>query len=146
MNNVGLSRKHIVEGVNASLERLGLEYVDLIYAHRPDRNTPIEETVRAFNHIIDTGKAFYWGTSEWDADEIATAWRVADKLGLSKIFPASQFIMLKTLPLHVFPWSLRTSNANHHPQLVPSWNNQTTTSSSAKKSKKNSPTSTKKPA
>lgn len=82
MNNVGLSRKHIVEGVNASLERLGLDYVDLIYAHRPDRNTPIEETVRAFNHIIDTGKAFYWGTSEWDADEIATAWRVADKLGL----------------------------------------------------------------
>jgi aryl-alcohol dehydrogenase-like predicted oxidoreductase len=71
-----------VEGVNASLERLGLEYVDLIYAHRPDRNTPIEETVRAFNHIIDTGKAFYWGTSEWDADEIATAWRYADRLGL----------------------------------------------------------------
>ncbi|TVY53416.1 putative voltage-gated potassium channel subunit beta [Lachnellula cervina] len=83
VNNVGLSRKHIVEGVNASLERLGLDYVDLIYAHRPDRNTPIEETVRAFNHIIDTGKAFYWGTSEWNADEIATAWRVADKLGLS---------------------------------------------------------------
>ncbi|TVY19699.1 putative voltage-gated potassium channel subunit beta [Lachnellula arida] len=82
VNNVGLSRKHIVEGVNASLERLGLDYVDLIYAHRPDRNTPIEETVRAFNHIINTGKAFYWGTSEWDADEIATAWRVADKLGL----------------------------------------------------------------
>ncbi|KAH8599363.1 putative voltage-gated K channel beta subunit [Bisporella sp. PMI_857] len=82
VNNVGLSRKHIVEGVNASLERLGLEYVDLIYAHRPDRNTPIEETVRAFNHIIDTGKAFYWGTSEWSAEELATAWRYADKLGL----------------------------------------------------------------
>jgi aryl-alcohol dehydrogenase-like predicted oxidoreductase len=69
VNNGGLSRKHVVEGVNASLERLGLDYVDLIYAHRPDRNTPIEETVRAFNHIIDTGKAFYWGTSEWNADE-----------------------------------------------------------------------------
>lgn len=82
VNNAGLSRKHIVEGVNGSLERLGLEYVDLIYAHRPDRQTPIEETVRAFNHIIDTGKAFYWGTSEWDADEIAQAWRVADRLGL----------------------------------------------------------------
>lgn len=54
----------------------------MIYAHRPDRNTPIEETVRAFNHIINTGKAFYWGTSEWNADEIATAWRYADKLGL----------------------------------------------------------------
>jgi aryl-alcohol dehydrogenase-like predicted oxidoreductase len=85
VNNVGLSRKHIIEGVNASLERLGLDYVDLIYAHRPDRDTPIEETVRAFNHIIDTGKAFYWGTSEWDANEIERAWRVADKLGLSKI-------------------------------------------------------------
>lgn len=56
--------------------------VDLIYAHRPDRNTPLEETVRAFNHIINTGKAFYWGTSEWNADEIASAHRIADKLGL----------------------------------------------------------------
>ena len=56
--------------------------VDLVYAHRPDRNTPIEETVRAFNHLIDTGKAFYWGTSEWNADEIATAWRFADKLNM----------------------------------------------------------------
>ncbi|RDL39079.1 putative potassium channel beta subunit protein [Venustampulla echinocandica] len=82
INNTGLSRKHIIEGVNASLERLELDYVDLIYAHRPDRNTPMEETVRAFNHIINTGKAFYWGTSEWDADEIAQAWRVADRLGL----------------------------------------------------------------
>lgn len=82
VNNVGLSRKHIIEGVDNALERLQLSYVDLIYAHRPDRNTPIEETVRAFNHVINTGKAFYWGTSEWSADEIATAWRFADKLGL----------------------------------------------------------------
>ncbi|KAI9735968.1 MAG: hypothetical protein M1834_001434 [Cirrosporium novae-zelandiae] len=82
INNVGLSRKHLVEGLNASLERLGLEYVDLVYAHRPDRNTPIEETVRAFNWLINAGKAFYWGTSEWTAEEIAEAWRVADKLGL----------------------------------------------------------------
>jgi len=82
VNNGGLSRKHIIEGVDLSLERLQLKYVDLIYAHRPDRNTPIEETVRAFNHVINSGKAFYWGTSEWDADEIATAWRYADRLGL----------------------------------------------------------------
>ncbi|MCJ1237299.1 hypothetical protein MMC14_005284 [Varicellaria rhodocarpa] len=82
VNNTGLSRKHIVEGLTASLERLQLDYVDLVYAHRPDRDTPIEETVRAFNHLIDTGKAFYWGTSEWNADEIATAWRYADRLGL----------------------------------------------------------------
>lgn len=82
MNNRGLSRKHIIEGLNGSLERLDLEYVDIVFAHRPDRDTPIEETVRAFNHVINAGKAFYWGTSEWDADEIATAWRYADKLGL----------------------------------------------------------------
>jgi len=82
VNNKGLSRKHIVEGMNASLKRLDLEYVDLIYAHRPDRQTPMEETVRAFNHLIEQGKAFYWGTSQWDADEIASAWRYADKLGL----------------------------------------------------------------
>lgn len=81
--------------MNASLERLGLEYVDLIYAHRPDRNTPIEETVRAFNHIINTGKAFYWGTSEWNADEIATAWRYADKLGLiGPVMEQPQYNML----------------------------------------------------
>lgn len=81
-NNVGLSRKHVIEGMDQSLERLGLDYVDLVYAHRPDRHTPMEETVRAFNHIINQGKAFYWGTSEWNADEIAQAWRYADKLGL----------------------------------------------------------------
>lgn len=79
---MGLSRKHIIEGTDAALERLQLSYVDLIYAHRPDRQTPIEETVRAFNHLINTGKAFYWGTSEWSPDEIAQAWRYADKLGL----------------------------------------------------------------
>ncbi|KAI8624460.1 putative voltage-gated K channel beta subunit [Xylariaceae sp. FL1651] len=82
VNNKGLSRKHIIEGMDASLKRLGLEYVDLIYAHRPDRQTPMEETVRAFNHLITTGKALYWGTSMWSADEIAQAWRYADKLGL----------------------------------------------------------------
>lgn len=82
VNNKGLSRKHIIEGMNSALKRLDLEYVDLVYAHRPDRQTPIEETVRAFNHLINTGKAFYWGTSEWNADEIAQAWRYADKLGL----------------------------------------------------------------
>lgn len=81
-NNKGLSRKHVLEGMNASLERLQLDYVDLIYAHRPDRHTPMEETVRAFNHLISSGKALYWGTSEWNADEIAQAWRQADRLGL----------------------------------------------------------------
>jgi aryl-alcohol dehydrogenase-like predicted oxidoreductase len=95
VNNVGQSRKHIIEGVNGCLQRLGLEYLDLIYAHRPDRNTPIEETVRAYNHVINTGKAFYWGTSEWNADEIAQAWRVADRLGLiGPVMEQPQYNML----------------------------------------------------
>jgi aryl-alcohol dehydrogenase-like predicted oxidoreductase len=79
---VGLSRKYIIEGIEASLERLQLSYVDLVFAHHPDRQTPMEETVRAFNHLIKTGKALYWGTSEWGPDEIAHAWRYADKPGL----------------------------------------------------------------
>lgn len=82
INNLGLSRKHLIEATAASLERLQLDYVDLLYAHRPDRHTPIEETVRAFNYLINTGKALYWGTSEWLASEIEEAWAVADRLGL----------------------------------------------------------------
>jgi len=76
-NDTGLSRKHILEGMDASLERMGLEYVDLIFAHRPDIHTPIEETVRAMNHLINQGKAFYWGTSEWSAQQIMEAYAVA---------------------------------------------------------------------
>lgn len=68
--------------MDLSLKRLDLPYVDVVYAHRPDRNTPMEEVVRGFNHVINAGKAFYWGTSEWSASEIAEAWRVADKFGL----------------------------------------------------------------
>lgn len=68
--------------MNLSLKRLDLPYVDVVYAHRPDRDTPMEEVVRGFNYLLDQGKAFYWGTSEWSASEIAEAWRVADKLGL----------------------------------------------------------------
>ncbi|KIW80332.1 hypothetical protein Z517_06947 [Fonsecaea pedrosoi CBS 271.37] len=82
VNNGGLSRKHIIEGVEGSLKRLQLDYVDLIYCHRPDRHTPIEETVRAMNYIINTGKAFYWGTSEWNSEEIAMAWACAERLNL----------------------------------------------------------------
>lgn len=81
-NQRGLSRKHIVEGVQAALRRFQLDHVDLVFCHRPDMHTPIEETVRAMNHVIDRGYAFYWGTSEWSADEIREAWRVADQLGL----------------------------------------------------------------
>jgi len=76
-NQRGLSRKHIVEGTLASLRRLQLENVDLIFCHRPDPHTPIEETVRAMNHVLDRGWAFYWGTSEWSADQIREATRIA---------------------------------------------------------------------
>lgn len=81
-NNKGLSRKHIVEGVKASLDRMGLDYVDIVFCHRPDPVTPIEETVRAMNFIIDKGWCFYWGTSEWSAQQITDACRCADALGL----------------------------------------------------------------
>ncbi|MBW2525541.1 MAG: aldo/keto reductase [Deltaproteobacteria bacterium] len=76
-NQRGLSRKHIVEGTDQALRRLQLDYVDLIFCHRPDPHTPIEETVRAMNHVVDQGKAFYWGTSEWSAAEIMEAYHVA---------------------------------------------------------------------
>jgi aryl-alcohol dehydrogenase-like predicted oxidoreductase len=82
INNHGLSRKHILEGLVASLARLELSYVDIVYAHRPDRLTPMEETVRAFNHVINLGQALYWGTSEWSADEISEAVGIAKQLGL----------------------------------------------------------------
>lgn len=76
-NDTGLSRKHIIEGTNASLERLQMDYVDLLFCHRPDIHTPLEETVWAMNLIINQGKALYWGTSEWDADQIMAAYGIA---------------------------------------------------------------------
>lgn len=76
-NDLGLSRKHIIEGTNASLKRLKTDYVDLIFCHRPDKHTPIEETVRAMTHIINHGKALYWGTSEWSSEEIRQAYTIA---------------------------------------------------------------------
>ena len=68
-----LNRKRLIEGINGSLERLQMDYVDLIYCHRPDATTPVEETVWAMHNIIEWGKALYWGTSEWSAAEIAQA-------------------------------------------------------------------------
>lgn len=76
-NQSGLSRKHLVEGLKASLERLQTDYVDLLFCHRPDIYTPIEETVWAMNHLIDRGMAFYWGTSEWTAQQIMEAYGIA---------------------------------------------------------------------
>jgi voltage-dependent potassium channel beta subunit len=76
-NDTGLSHKHIIEGTQASLKRLQLEYVDLIFCHRPDSDTPIEETVRAMTHVINQGWAYYWGTSEWSALQIRQAYDIA---------------------------------------------------------------------
>lgn len=76
-NDRGLSRKHIIEGCDAALQRLGMDYVDLIYCHRPDPDTPIEETVWAMNHLLNQGKALYWGTSEWSAAQIRRAYDFA---------------------------------------------------------------------
>ena len=76
-NQRGLSRKHIIEGADAALRRFGLDYVDLIFCHRADLHTPVEETVWAMNHVIQQGKAFYWGTSEWPVQRILEACHVA---------------------------------------------------------------------
>jgi voltage-dependent potassium channel beta subunit len=76
-NDRGLSRKHIIEGIEAALARLQLDYVDLVFCHRPDIHTPIEETVRAMNYLLNQGKAFYWGTSEWSIEQIMQAYHIA---------------------------------------------------------------------
>jgi voltage-dependent potassium channel beta subunit len=76
-NDSGLSRKHLIEGTHAALRRLQTDYVDLIFCHRPDLCTPIEETVWTMHQIIQQGKAFYWGTSEWSAQQITEAHAVA---------------------------------------------------------------------
>lgn len=79
-----LNRKYLMQAIDGSLERLGLDFVDLVYCHRPDPETPIEETVFAMSDMVASGKALYWGTSEWSADEIRAAWEIADKHHLRK--------------------------------------------------------------
>ena len=79
-----LNRKRLLEAIDGSLTRLQLDYVDLVFCHRPDPGTPIEETVWAMHDIVSRGKAVYWGTSEWSAAEIMEAWSIADKHHLHK--------------------------------------------------------------
>ncbi|MFZ4847840.1 MAG: potassium channel beta subunit family protein [Caldilinea sp.] len=79
-----LNRKYLMQAIDGSLRRLEMEYVDLVFCHRPDPNTPIEETVFAMHDIIRQGKALYWGTSEWSADEIRAAWEIAERHHLHK--------------------------------------------------------------
>ncbi|XP_026169096.1 voltage-gated potassium channel subunit beta-2 isoform X2 [Mastacembelus armatus] len=78
----GLNRKHIIEGLKGSLQRMQLEYVDVVFANRPDNNTPMEEIVRAMTHVINQGMAMYWGTSRWSAMEIMEAYSVARQFNL----------------------------------------------------------------
>jgi len=81
-NQRGLSRKHLVEACNEALQRMQVEYLDLYLCHRPDANTPMEEVVFTMNHLIQQGKIFYWGTSEWSAAEIMEAHAVAKQNNL----------------------------------------------------------------
>lgn len=91
-----LNRKRLIEGINGSLQRLQLEYVDLIFCHRPDPTTPVEETLWAMHNIIESGKAFYWGTSEWAASEIVQAIELAERHHLHKpVMEQPQYNMFK---------------------------------------------------
>ena len=90
-----LNRKYLIHAVDGSLERMQLDFLDVIYCHRADPNTPIEETVWALSDIIDAGKALYWGTSEWSADEIRAAWEIAERHHLHKpVVEQPQYNML----------------------------------------------------
>jgi voltage-dependent potassium channel beta subunit len=91
-----LNRKRLIEAMNGSLGRLGLEYVDLVFCHRPDPNTPIEETVWAMHNLIEWGKAIYWGTSEWSAAEIVAAIEIAERHHLHKpVMEQPEYNLLK---------------------------------------------------
>ena len=79
-----LNRKYLMQGIDGSLGRLGLDFVDILFCHRSDPSTPIEETVWAMSDIVDAGKALYWGTSEWPADDIRAAWELAERHHLHK--------------------------------------------------------------
>lgn len=79
-----LNRKYLLHAIDGSLQRLQLDYVDIVFCHRPDPDTPVEETASAMHDIIARGKALYWGTSEWSADQIRAAWRIADRHHLHK--------------------------------------------------------------
>ena len=79
-----LNRKYLMQAIDGSLKRMGLDFIDLVYCHRPDPHTPIEETVRAMSDMITQGKALYWGTSEWSAADIRAAWEIAERHLLHK--------------------------------------------------------------
>ena len=106
-NDRGLSRKHIMESCNASLRRLGVDYVDLYQAHRFDYETPLEETLRAFDDLVRAGKVLYVGVSEWRAEEIEAAVEIAEKMGFDRIISNQpQYSMLyRVIEERVIPTS-----------------------------------------
>ena len=93
-NDVGLSRKHIMEGINGSLKRLGVDYVDLYQAHRYDYETPLEETMQAFADVVRAGKALYIGVSEWTADQIRAGQELATQMGFRLVSNQPQYSAL----------------------------------------------------
>ncbi len=98
-NDRGLSRKHMLESIDGSLKRLQMDYVDLYQAHRFDKRVPLEETMMAFDHIVRTGRALYIGISEWRADQIAEANKIASEMGLHRIISSQpQYSMLWRVP------------------------------------------------
>jgi len=98
-NNRGLSRKHIIESCEASLQRLGTDHLDLLQAHRFDVETPLEETLRAFDDLVRQGKVHYIGVSEWTAQQIADAVRIADQMGFDRIISSQpQYSLLWRVP------------------------------------------------
>jgi len=116
-NELGLSRKHVMEGMKGCLERLQLDYVDIVYAHRYDPSTPMEEIVRGFTDIIRSGKAFYWGTSMWPAQKITEAYWIAQ---LNNLIPpvveqpiynmfSRNIVELEYAPLYEKPYGLGTT-------------------------------------
>jgi voltage-dependent potassium channel beta subunit len=93
-----LNRKHLMQAIDGSLERLGLDFVDLLFCHRADPHTSIEETVRAMSDIVSSGKAHYWGTSEWAPDEIRAAWEIAERHHLHKpVMEQPQYNLLRRM-------------------------------------------------
>src|ERR1700710_2289690 len=93
-NDTGLSRKHIMEGINGSLRRLGMDYVDLYQAHRYDSFTPLEETMQAFADVVRSGKALFIGVSEWSAEQLRAGHELARELGISLVSSQPQYSML----------------------------------------------------
>jgi voltage-dependent potassium channel beta subunit len=95
INDRGLSRKHIMESINRSLQRLRTDYLDIYFCHRPDTDTPVEETARAMDDLIHQGKVLYWGTSEWTAAQIVEAYEVCERYNLYKpVVEQPQYSML----------------------------------------------------